>query len=260
MRRRWLLATMLLGLIGSTLPAGASHNADAHKKVDMVFSSPNANVNSDLAFWGDYAFSGYYRNDVSVGGFRIFDISNPASPQLIRDFACDGLQADPIVWDRDGNGVPDLLLLAVDRTMASPECGAARSAHDDPTGWEGVRVFTMSDDPDDPFVDIEQVEAVYTDCGAHTITLWPGNADEELIVYVSSYPLRPGPTCGQANFANVANPYDTTPGQPGNPLHGVISVISVPVDDPTAASVDMSECASAATDSRNTGWPWNFEV
>ena len=35
-------------------------------------------------------------------------------------------QNDPIVWDRNGNGVADLMLLAVDTTMASPACGAAR--------------------------------------------------------------------------------------------------------------------------------------
>ncbi len=56
----------------------------------------------------------------------------------------------------------------------------------------------MSDNPKRPFRSIEQVAAVYNDCGAHTITGWTGNAADEgeLIVYVSSYPLNPGPTCG----------------------------------------------------------------
>jgi hypothetical protein len=99
-----------------------------------------------------------------------------------------------------------------------------------------VRVFTLSDNPANPFTTIEQVAAVYTDCGAHTITLWPGEADDgELLAYVSSYPLRPGPTCGTANHANTANPYDEDPGSPGDPLHGVIQVIEVPLDDPAAA-------------------------
>ncbi|HEV8683496.1 MAG TPA: hypothetical protein VGS09_12110, partial [Actinomycetota bacterium] len=197
-----MLVPAALALAFAMLPssATATHNADRHSRMDLVFTSPNSKINSDLAFWGNHAFAGYYRNDISVGGFRIFDISNPAAPQQLVDFPCDGLQADPIVWDRNGNGIADLLLLAVDRTMAGPECGAARVAHNDPTGWEGVRVFTLSDDPANPFADIEQVQAVYTDCGAHTITLWPGEADEgKLIVYASSYPLRPGPTCGQVN-------------------------------------------------------------
>jgi len=225
---RWavrLLVPLVVAMGVSTGTAAATHNAD-HSKIDLLFTSPNARINSDLAFWGDHAFIGYYRNDISVGGFRIFDISDPARPRQLRDFACDGLQNDPILWDRNGNGIADLLLLAVDRTMAGPNCGDARTAHGDPTGWEGVRVFTLSDDPANPFADIQQVKAVYTDCGAHTITLWPGEADEgKLLVYVSSYPLRPGPTCGQVNG----------PAAGRDPLHGVIQVIEVPLDDPAAA-------------------------
>ncbi|HEX2031732.1 MAG TPA: hypothetical protein VHL78_10070 [Actinomycetota bacterium] len=204
----------------------------------IEFTSPNAAINSDLAFWGNHAFVGYYRNDIPVGGVRVFDISNPADPVLIKDIQCDGLQNDPIVWDRDKNGVADLLLLAVDRTMASPECGAPRSAHDDPNGWEGFRVFTMSDNPSNPFARVRQRAAVYQDCGSHTITLWPGLARSErkLIIYSSSYPLRPGPTCGQANFDNTTNPYDEDPGSPGDPLHGVIQVAEVPLDAPSASN------------------------
>jgi hypothetical protein len=244
--RRWrtiVLALAALALMVPAIPAGATHVPDQSFKMSEIFTSPNQATNSDLAFWGKHAFVGYYTGDTgfppgsgSRGGVRIFDISNPASPQLVRDFACDGAQNDPILWDRNGNGVADLLLLAVDRTMANPNCGAPRSAHNDPTGWEGIRVFTMSDDPANPFTNIQQVQAVYTDCGAHTITLWQGNADQgELIVYASSYPLRPGPTCGDTEFQNTANPYDGDPGSPANPLHGVIQVVRVPLANPAAA-------------------------
>jgi len=239
--RRIGLGISLLALIALALPAtpaAATHNADSHFLMQEGFTSPNAATNSDLAFWGNHAFVGYYTGDaLARGGARIFDISNPASPVLLKDLQCDGNQNDPIVWDRNGNGVADLLLLAVDRTMAGPQCGAARAAHDDPTGWEGVRVFTMSDDPANPFATITQVAAVYTDCGAHTITLWPGEVESQnkLVVYVSSYPLRPGPTCGQLRFNNLANPYDGDPGSPGNPLHGVIQVVEVPLANPAAA-------------------------
>jgi hypothetical protein len=217
-----------------------------------LFTSPNQATNSDFAFWGDHAFLGYYTGDTGVpagtpprGGFRIFDVSDPGSPKLIRDVKCDGLQNDPIVWDSDGNGVADLMMLAVDRTMTGPACGAPRSMnpdgtarHDDPTGWEGVRIFEMSDNPKRPFRAIEQVASVYTDCGAHTITLWPEFAHEDegkLLVYVSSYPLRPGPTCGDTEYQNTQNPYDGDPGSPDNPLHGVIQVIEVPLDNPAAS-------------------------
>jgi hypothetical protein len=239
MRRlfRLLLPGMVaLGLLVGT--AGASHNADQHFKMDEVFTSPNAKTNSDFAFWGNHAFSGYYTGDgAPSAGVRIFDISNPAAPRLVKDVQCDGLQADPIVWDRNGNGVADLLLLAVDRTMDAPQCGAPRSAnHGNPTGWEGVRVFEMSDDPANPFATVQQVKAVYTDCGAHTITAWPKDDGSGLLVYVSSYPLRPGPTCGDTEFANLANPYDEDPGSPANPLHGVIQVVDVPFANPAASN------------------------
>jgi hypothetical protein len=246
-----VLALTALSFIVPAIPAGATHVSDQRSKMNEIFTSPNQATNSDLAFWGNHAFVGYYTGDRGFpldtgprGGVRIFDISNPASPQLVRDFACDANQNDPILWDRNGNGVADLLLLAVDRTMTSPECGAARSAsHGDPMGWEGVRVFTMSDDPADPFTSIQQVKAVYTDCGAHTITAWTGFADDSvnprLIVYASSYPLRPGPTCGDTEFQNTANPYDEDPGSPNNPEHGVIQVVEVPLNDP-AASQELS--------------------
>jgi hypothetical protein len=228
-------SVLALGLATWAFPAGATHVPDQSSKMSEIFTSPNGRTNSDFAFWGDHAFSGYYSNTISDGGVRIFDISDPAAPTLIRDFKCDGLQADPIVWDRDGNGVADLLLLAVDRTMAAPECGAPRTAHNDPDGWEGVRVFEMSDDPANPFTSIEQVKAVYTDCGAHTITGWPKEDGSGLLAYVSSYPLRPGPTCGDPEYLNTANRYDEDPGSPNSPLHGVIQIVDVPFDDPSQA-------------------------
>jgi hypothetical protein len=245
---RVLLPAMLaLGILAT--PAAAQDQAF---KMDEVFTSPNQATNSDLAFWGDHAFVGYYTGDTGFpagtgprGGVRIFDISDPASPQMVKDLQCDSLQNDPIVWDRNGNGVADLLLLAVDRTMEGPECGDDRSMnpdgtanHGDPDGWEGVRVFEMSDDPANPFETIEQVKAQYTDCGAHTITAWPGEIEDtgNLIVYVSSYPLRAGPTCGDTEFENTANPFDEDPGSPDNPRHGVIQVLEVPLDDPAATS------------------------
>jgi hypothetical protein len=224
--------------------AGATHIPDQRFKMQEIFTSPNQATNSDLAFWGNHAFVGYYTGDAGSpptspptprGGARIFDISNPASPRLVRDFQCDANQNDPIVWDRNGNGVADLLLLAVDRTMAAPNCGAPRSAHDDRNGWEGVRIFEMSDDPANPFQTITPAKMQYTDCGAHTITAWTGFAEDQanprLIVYVSSYPLRPGPTCGQANHNNTTNPYDEDK-VVNDPLHRQIQVLEVPLNNP----------------------------
>jgi hypothetical protein len=227
-------------------PASAQITVDESRKMSEIFTSPNQATNSDLAFWGKHAFVGYYTGDTGFpagsgarGGVRIFDISRPESPRLVRDFACDANQNDPIVWDRNGNGVADLLLLAVDRTMANPDCGAPRSAHFDRNGWEGVRIFEMSDNPNNPFQTITPLKMQYTDCGAHTITAWTGFAhrrtNPRLIVYAASYPLRPGPTCGQANFNNVTNPYDEDK-VVNDPLHRQIQVLSVPLNNPAATT------------------------
>jgi hypothetical protein len=256
MRFAFRLLVAVVVTLGVTLGllAGTASAQDQVLKMDPLFQSPNSRINSDLAFWGNYAFQGYYEGGSAPtgdSGVRIFDISNPAAPLEIKDFKCDGQQNDPIVWDANGNGVPDLMLLADDRTMESPACGAARATDAagqrfdaKPTGWEGVRVFTMSDNPARPFANIQQVDTVYTDCGAHTISLWPGFADDasnpRLLAYVSSYPLRPGPTCGQTQttpppYQNTSNPYDEDVGSPNNPLHGVIQTVEVPLDNPAAS-------------------------
>jgi hypothetical protein len=239
-----LLAAVACGVLAG--PAFAQITVDQSRNMAEIFTSPNQATNSDLAFWGNHAFVGYYTGDTGFpagsgarGGVRIFDISNPASPRLVRNFACDANQNDPIVWDRNGNGVADLMLVAVDRTMANPNCGAPRSAHDDRNGWEGVRIFEMSDNPANPFQTITPLKMQYTDCGAHTITAWTGFAEDpvnpRLIVYASSYPLRAGPTCGQANFNNVTNPYDEDK-VVNDPLHRQIQVLSVPLNNPAATT------------------------
>jgi hypothetical protein len=251
---RFALRLLVAVVVTLGLLTGTAAAQDQVLKMDPLFQSPNSRINSDLAFWGDYAFQGYYEGGTAVfgdSGVRIFDISNPAAPVEIKDFKCDAQQNDPILWDRNGNGIPDLLLLADDRTMESPACGAARATNAagqrfdaKPSGWEGVRVFTMSDNPANPFQTITQVDTVYTDCGAHTITANPEFADDannpRLLVFVSSYPLRPGPTCGQtqttpAPYLNTSNPYDEDPGSPNNPLHGVIQTVEVPLNNPAAS-------------------------
>jgi hypothetical protein len=214
-RRRVVLAALSAVLLvgGLSAPVGATHNQDRHSaNMSLLFQSPNRTgaINSDLAFWGNRAYAGNY------DGFRIFDISNPARPRQIVDYQCTGPQDDPVVWQNK------LLFLAIDRTMTGPECNANPTlAHDDPEGWEGVRIFDVSN-PRKPRL----IKGVYTDCGAHTITLYPKDKNN-LLLYVSSYPLRPGPTCGQLRGPQAGN----------DPLHRKISVIRVPVNNPKAARV-----------------------
>jgi hypothetical protein len=272
------LTVLALGLLTGTASAQFSDPEDRVFNMEKLFDDPWPATHSDFAFWGDHAFSGWYT--ATTGGLHIYDISNPAQPVQIRNFLCNGNQNDPIVWDRNGNGVADLLLLAVDRTMDGPECDDPVSMRPNPdfdpndpnetdpqfirfdanpTGWEGVRVFEMSDGsgdyrPGEPFEVIDQVDAQYTDCGAHTITANTKFANDptnpRLIVYVSSYPLRPGPTCGQTlqglpvgqePYKNVNNPFEEAGDrQVENPLHGVIQVLNVPLNDP-ANTTEIAE-------------------
>lgn len=211
--------TRLIGLccvfmLTFAAPAWAVHDTGFKNRMNLVFESPNATgaVNSDLAFWGDRAYAGNY------DGFRIFDISDPANPRLVTDFRCFGPQNDLSVWDRTGDGKGDLLIASVDRTLTGPNCGATAAAHDDPAGWEGLRLFDISNEAAPV-----QIGAVYQDCGSHTHTLIPD--DDRLVVLNSSYPLRPGPTCGPVNG----------PAAGRDPLHGVIQVVEVPLTNPAAA-------------------------
>ena len=146
---------------------------------------------------------------------------------------CYGPQGDPSVFDRDGNGRADTLVLSVDTVLAGPQCGAAPVSKSTTTGkypdgaWEGIRVFDVSN-PRAP----RQIATVYQDCGSHTNTLLPardrrhGDHGRLKSMYVlnSSYPLGEGPTCG---------PLGAQQGRKVN--HGVVQVVEVPFWNPAAA-------------------------
>jgi hypothetical protein len=266
------LTVLALGLLSGTASAQFSSPQDRVFKISKLFDDPWAATHSDFAFWGDHAVLGWYTP--TSGGLHIYDISNPASPDEIKNFPCNGNQNDPILWDRNGNGAADLLLLAVDRTMDGPDCddpvsmqGTARFDAN-PQGWEGVRVFEVSDGSGDyrpgaPFAVIDQVDAQYTDCGAHTITANTKFAHDasnpRLVVYVSSYPLRPGPTCGQTGMPPGQEPYKNTNNQfedPSDrevedPLHRVIQVLNVPLNNPA----NTTEIAEPEISYQIPGWP-----
>jgi hypothetical protein len=268
-----VVLVVTMGLLTGTASAQFSDPQDRVSKVIKEFDDPWAATHSDFAFWGKYAVLGWYT--ATTGGVHIYDISDPANPDEIRNFPCNGNQNDPILWDRNGNGVPDLMLLAVDRTMDGEACDAPVSMQGtarfdaNPQGWEGVRIFEVSDGsnrfPGAPFENIEQVHNQYTDCGAHTITANTKFANDpqnpRLVVYVSSYPLRPGPTCGQTlqglpvgqePYKNTNNQFeDASDREVEDPLHRAIQVLSVPLDSPE----DTEEIAEPEISYQHDGWP-----
>ncbi|PRX95519.1 LVIVD repeat-containing protein [Allonocardiopsis opalescens] len=171
---------------------------------------------TDMAFQGDRVFVG---NEM---GLLVYDIADPAAPELLSQVVCPGGQGDVTI-------AGDLLFYSVDYMMADSECGADYASEGDPEPWEGIRVFDVSD-PTDP----RYVSDVRTDCGSHTNTLVPGGPDSgSAYIYVSSY-----------------DPY---PGQPGcEPPHNKISVVEIPLDDPESASV-VAEPELFDADSESTG-------
>jgi hypothetical protein len=238
MRRRLIgvLSALLVALAIPAAPANAAHQDFLNMSLEF-FDPKTDNITSDIAFWGDTAFVGNY------DGIRNYDISDPDDPSRITDFRCFGPQNDPSVWDTDGNGEADLLVQSVDLTLDAPACGSPQSRHPDgtrhdenPTGWEGIRLFDVSNPANPVFLD-----AVYLDCGSHTNTMYPDLARDRLVVLISSYPLRPGPTCGISHDGtdmskNVANPYDSDKGSPADPLHGVIQTVIIPLEGSAPAS------------------------
>jgi hypothetical protein len=151
---------------------------------------------TDLAFQGDHAFVGNF------DGFSVFDISDPAKPTVVSRVLCPGEQNDVSV---SGN----LLFLSIDAARSGPECDSERQRG---TGWEGIRIFDITDKAHPTFV-----SAVRTECGSHTHTLVPGENADKVYLYVSS----PGPE----QSATCPAPHDN------------FSVVEVPVKAPDTAKV-----------------------
>lgn len=236
--KRLLLPLLCVFVLVGALAAPASASRPDAKNMSLEFFDPNPDfVTSDIAFWGDTAFVGNY------GGMRSYDISEPANPVRLADFECFGPQNDPSVWDTDGNGQADLLVQSVDLTLEGPQCGSPQSLHpdgtrhdEDPDGWEGIRLFDISDPANPVFL-----RAIYQDCGSHTNTLYPDLERNRLVVLNSSYPLRAGPTCGFSHDGtdmtqNLTNPFDSDPGSPADPFHGVVQTVIIPLEGNAADS------------------------
>lgn len=234
---RRLLSASVLALLLLAAPAAAEHGAEptSHDMRHLANSPKSGTTNSDLAFWNDLAFAGYYE------GFRILDVSNPRKPKVLSDFHCSGSQSDVGVY---GFGKRLLLFQSVDRRQTSPGCDAAP----DPTrtlGWEGVRIFDVSD-PRKPV----HVKSVATDCGSHTHTVVPDlrKPNERVFVYVSSYPLT------EHGFHTHDDEHgENTDEQHCLPLHHKISVIEVPLKRPQQAEVVSTPSVAPAIGCHDIG-------
>lgn len=215
---RLVLLTVLVGLLAAAPAARAEHGqADPNLNMTHLANEPSTGAtNSDLAFWNELAFAGNYN------GFRIFSIANPRDPKLLSNTICRGAQSDVGVY---GDGEQLLLFQSVDARQTEP---TGRCSTPVPggslTGWEGVRIFDVTDPRDPVFI-----KGVATDCGSHTHTVVPDDKNDRVFIYVSSYPLQ-----GQGTHDDPDEPDHQTE---CIPPHQKISVIEVPLEAPETARV-----------------------
>jgi hypothetical protein len=90
-------------------------------------------TNSDLAFKDNYAIQGNYN------GFMVWDISNPAQPQLVIDYLCPASQSDVSVYG-------DLLFVSGEGLGGRLDCGTEgvqEVASEE--RLRGIRIFDITD-------------------------------------------------------------------------------------------------------------------
>lgn len=209
MRLRSSLTVLVavLALVGAAMPASAEHadrestkniHALGHSEHPATFfgvGSAERQISSDIAFWGNIAFHGNY------DGFRIVDISEPGSPELVHHQRCNGDQGDVFIWE-------NILV----RSWNSPApAGRFCDGQPVPVGFEGLHIFDVSD-----LTDPELIGAVQLDCGSHTTTGALDPDANRLIVY-----------------SNVSSGCI----KDGVPLGNAIDVVEIPLDEPASASV-----------------------
>jgi hypothetical protein len=131
-------------------------------------------VNTDLAFNGNLVYAGNY------SGFRILNASG-AQPTTVVDFTCNGPQND-VSFHRTGGKT--FLFQSIDTAQTSEDCTSTNApiVNGGRVGYEGVRVFDVTNPAQPQFIDMIQ-----TACGSHTHTLIPDG--QRAFIYVSSYPL-----------------------------------------------------------------------
>ena len=168
---------------------GMGNNPKIPKPAHLLIAQL-AFANSDMAFQGNHLFQGNFY------GVSIYDISNPASTQLLTSMVCPGGQGDVSVYR-------NLMFMSVEMPNGRLDCGVEgfppeppppadedknkdkEKKHRIPTAqkdrFRGVRIFDISD-----IKNPKQLAAVQTCRGSHTHTLVVDPNDKDNVyIYVS---------------------------------------------------------------------------
>jgi hypothetical protein len=234
-RRRAATATLGAFAVGAAMVAAVpAVEAQDFPGADEIVSSPSmkqvANLpptaplaggtGTDIAFQGRYAFVGNYN------GFTIYDIKNPKKTKITSQVLCPGSQNDVSIT---GN----LLFLSTDSRRSDDSCASVSQNDGTKPYWEGIKIFDVSDKKAPRYI-----KSVATACGSHTHTLVPDKAGRNAYLYVSSY----GPS---ATISGCQPPHDK------------ISIVEVPLRNPTAARVAATPVLFP--DGGNPGIPGDVE-
>ncbi len=204
------------------LEAGLFDAEEAIWNLNMVTTVPPSEnfigvTNSDLAFKGNYVFQGNYN------GIQIWDVSDPSTPILAKEYVCPASQSDVSVYE-------NLLFVSGEGLGGRLDCGDQGVEESvSPDRLRGIRIFDITD-----VLDPQYVHNVQTCRGSHTHSLLkdPGD-DENIYVYVSgSAPVRPAdelPGCS-----------GMSPSEDPESALFRIEVIKVPLSDPTQAAIVSS--------------------
>jgi len=174
-------------------------------------------INSDLAFKDHYVFQGNYN------GIQIWDVSDPASPEMAKEYLCPASQSDVSVYE-------NLLFVSGEGLGGRLDCGTQgveeRVSAD---RLRGIRIFDISD-----VLNPKYIHNVQTCRGSHTHSLLKDPEDDENIyVYVAgSAPVRPEEELAGCSSMPPSEDPETTLFR--------IEVIKVPLANPSEASIVSS--------------------
>jgi len=210
-------ARMADGRVGLRAGLMNAEEATSNMKIVAKAVSPQGFLgitNSDLAFTGNYVIQGNYNGPV------VWDISNPASPQLVVAFNCPASQNDVSVYH-------NLMFMSAEANNGRVDCMAG-GVPDTVSAqrMRGVRVFDISD-----IKNPKLVANVQTCRGSHTHTVVEDPKDKENIyIYVSG-------SAGIRSPNELAGCVRERPDQNPNSSQLRIEIIKVPLANPAAAAI-----------------------